>query len=395
MTARAAAAVTLIFAIGAARAHAQTPNSAGAPDAGSNSSGPGAAGSSNTAPTPPPPTPPAGAAPEGRANRRPDTVDITLVGGAAAYDGLRARVGDRMPFGVSLLWSRLDRFNPLAELLRGVPGTRTTTFRCWVDLSDLGHATLYFADQRGERFLVRELPLSGRFDEVDQQSVAQVMELSISALIENDEIGFSRAQARELLARAKPPIVQSAASGAAPPAPVRRWNLTTGLFYAIEDVGSGVPLAHGPGLIGTLAREHAGVWLAGQYQVPAEARQPEIGLRLQTISARAGVGAHWGRYRARLGAGANWTHVTPLAGAAAANPMLAAPHWSMSWVASAAVAARLPLEGAFGDLLALSLVLFADAMPSTTEFRFQDATGTHVAFAPRRLRPGLALELAY
>ncbi len=56
---------------------------------------------------------------------------------------------------------------------------------------------------------------------------------------------------------------------------------------------------------------------------------------------------------------------------------------------------RLPLERAFGPLLALSVALFLDVAPSTTEYRFADASGNHVAFAPRRLRPGLALELAY
>jgi hypothetical protein len=55
----------------------------------------------------------------------------------------------------------------------------------------------------------------------------------------------------------------------------------------------------------------------------------------------------------------------------------------------------LPFERAFGPLLALSVALFIDAAPSTTEYRFADATGNHVAFAPRRLRPGLALQLAY
>ena len=151
-------------------------------------------------------TPPAVPATDSRASRRPEAVDITLVGSADAYAGLRARVGDRLPLGVPLLWNRIDRFNPLTELLRGPPPPNpTSTLRCWIDLADLNRATLYFADQRGERFLVRELPLSGRFDEVDQQSVAQVMELSVSALIENAEIGFSRAQAREILERAQQP----------------------------------------------------------------------------------------------------------------------------------------------------------------------------------------------
>ena len=246
------------------------------------------------------------------------------MGSADAYAGLRARVGDRLPLGVPLLWNRIDRFNPLTELLRGPPPPNpTSTLRCWIDLADLNRATLYFADQRGERFLVRELPLSGRFDEVDQQSVAQVMELSVSALIENAEIGFSRAQAREILERAQqpPPVVVAAA----PPAEAPRWHLAAGLFYAFEDLGDALPLAQGPGMILTLgpiegatggdaaAGEGAsrpapgvGAWLAGGYQIPIQARQPDVGLRLESLGARVGVDARWWRLQLRLGVGAEF-----------------------------------------------------------------------------------------
>src|SRR5581483_2268395 len=103
----------------------------------------------------------------------------------------------------------------------------------------------------------------------------------------------------------------------------------------------------------------------------------------------------WWRLHLRVGAGANFTHVTPMSGTATANAVLAKQHWSTTFVATGAVALRLPLERAFGPLLALSIVTFLDAAPSTTEYSFADATGNHVAFAPRRLRPGLALELAY
>ncbi len=313
-----------------------------------------------------------------------------------------------------LLWNRIDRFNPLTELLRGPPAPHpTTTLRCWIDLADLRHATLYFADQRGERFLVRELPLSGRFDEVDQQSVAQVMELSVSALIENAEIGFSRAQAREILERAQTPAPVVVA--AAPPVEAARWQLAAGVFYALEDLGDALPLAQGPGLILTLERIEAapasggaangagarrsdpgiGAWLAAGYQIPIQARQPDVGVRLESLGVRAGIDARWWRLQLRLGAGANFTHVIPQPGSATATTMLASTHWASSFVATGALALRLPFERAFGPLLALSVALFLDVAPSTTEYSFADATGNHVAFMPRRVRPGLAVELAY
>lgn len=404
MIARAIAAAALLATIGASPARAQGTTGGGDLDPATGAVRPDGGAPAPTAPAPI----------DGRASRRPEAVDITLVGSADAYAGLRARVGDRLPLGVPLLWNRIDRFNPLTELLRGPPAPQPTssTLRCWIDLADLRRATLYFADQRGERFLVRELPLSGRFDEVDQQSVAQVMELSVSALIENAEIGFSRAQAREIFERAQPPAPVAVA--AAPPAEAPRWHLAAGIFYALEALGDALPFAHGPGVILTLGRgagapgsgaaagEGAtrvapgiGAWLAGGYQIPIQARQPDVGLRLESLGVRVGADARWWRLQLRLGAGANFTHVMPQPGSDTPTTILASPHWSTGFVATGALVFRLPFERAFGPLLALSVALFIDAAPSTTEYRFADATGNHVAFAPRRLRPGLALQLAY
>lgn len=394
MIARAIAAAALLATLAGAEARAQSAS----PDGGA-----AVPGNEGAAPAATPP-PAATTAPDHRVNRRPEAVDITVVGSGVAFAGLRARVGDRLPLGVPLLWNRIDRFNPLTELLRGAPPPHpTSTLRCWIDLADLRHATLYFADQRGERFLVRELPLSGRFDEVDQQSVAQVMELSVSALIENAEIGFSRAQAREILARARPPEPVVAAT---PTAESPRWPLAAGVFYALEGLGAALPLAQGPGLLlalghlddapaGTPVEPSAGGWLTVQYRIPIEARHPNVGVRLTALAARVGVEGRWWRLHARVGAGADFTYVTPLPGAAGTGTALAAPHWSTSFVATGALAMRLPLERAFGPLLAISLALFLDMAPSTTEYGFSDATGSHVAFAARRLRPGLALEVAY
>jgi hypothetical protein len=138
-----------------------------------------------------------------------------------------------------------------------------------------------------------------------------------------------------------------------------------------------------------------GAWLAGGYQIPIQARQPDVGLRLESLGTRVGVDGRWWRLQLRLGVGANFTHVMPQPGSGSPTTVLASPHWSTSFVATAALVFRLPLERAFGPLLALSIALFVDAAPSTTEYRFADATGNHVAFAPSRLRPGLALQLAY
>src|SRR5581483_5009212 len=139
--------------------------------------------------------------------------------------------------------------------------------------------------------------------------------------------------------RAQPPapVVATAAPRAAESA---GWQLAAGAFYAMESLGAALPLAHGPGLILALGRRdelaadgadagarHAeprvGAWLAGGYQLPIEARQPDVGARLESLGTRIGVDARWWRLHLRVGAGANFTHVTPMSGTATANAVLA------------------------------------------------------------------------
>ena len=342
------------------------------------------------------------------ASGRPGLVEMTVVGPVADYERLIAPIGARTPSGVPLLWNRIDRFNPLAELLRADPPLSWVALRCWIDLSDLRRVRLYFASRGGERFLVRELALSGRLDEVDQQSLAQVLEISIAALIENQDSGLTRAEAREVLARSQPepeppPLVQ--------PALARRWRLAAAASYGIAAVAASMPMGQGPGVtLSLLARRaavtpapdaafaaRAGFWIAGHYRIPVTARAPEIGVRLETLAARAGVAGGWGRVSARLGAGLDWVHVTPLAGSTGAATQLAAPHWSATWVLSGAVAARLPIDRVAAALsgVALSLVLSIETLPVPTEYAVADGSGARVPFALRRTRPGLALELGF
>ena len=191
--------------------------------------------------TPPPTAPRLGHA---------DLVEITVVGPVPDYQRLIAPIGARTPSGVPLLWNRIDRFNPLAELLRAEPPPpASVALRCWIDLSDLRRVTLYFASRGGERFLVRELALSGRLDEVDQQSLAQVVEISIAALLENQDTGLTRAEAREILARAQPATSPPAASVKA-----RGWRPGVALSYGIAAVAASLPAGQGPGVTLSLLR---------------------------------------------------------------------------------------------------------------------------------------------
>jgi hypothetical protein len=192
---------------------------------------------------------------------------------------------------------------------------------------------------------------------------------------------------------------------------VRRWWGGAAAFYGIAGVAASLPIAQGPGAILSLLTARTatatgsetafaprvGFWIAGQYRIPVSALTPEIGVRLETLAARAGVAGGWGRVSARLGGGIDWVHVTPLPGGSGAATTLTPPHWSPSWVLGAALAARLPIDRAAAALarLALSLVVSVETLPVPTEYAVQDLNGARVPFALRRTRPGLALELGF
>ena len=397
MIARLLAGATLILTTSGNQAAAQDADAPGPPGQGTAASngGPGSTTAVPSAPRAPP-------ARDGARAGESEAVELIVVGAETPYQSLRHRIGSYAPRGAPLSWNRIDRFNPLAELLRGDVRPNPRSLRCWVDLSDLRRATLYFAAPGGERFLVRDVALSGRLDEIDQQSLAQVLELSIAALLEDADVGMSRAQAREMLTRAPPVPAEPA-----PPQAARRWDLVPGAFYAAQLIAASLPVAQGPGLDlavrrardeGATAGGRFGPWIAGQYQLSSTARQQDIGVRLQTVAARAGVEATWWHLRARAGAGADWIRVTPLPGTANASAVPVAPHWSRTLVVSGAIAARIPmgLELSGARRPAFTVALFVDAAPQTIRYQVQDTPGTvRVAFAPRRLRPGMALGLTF
>jgi hypothetical protein len=330
-----------------------------------------------------------------------EAVEVTVVGKGADLDRLRALGGARTPAGVPLRWSRVDRFDPLTELLFPGAASERAPLRCWIDMTEARRVVLYFAARGGQRYLVRGVELSGRFDEIDRQSLAQVLELSISALLEGDAVGISRSEARVLLSRTAAPVAETAAPTVAVTAPPEapRLDLSAAVFYAAEELGSRLPIVHGPGLdlalrraLDTDGRRRAlGLWLTGQYQMPASATTGDVGVRLQTAAVRAGGELERAHLRARIGAGVDWVRVAPLAGGAGAAVALAPAHWSTSAVVTGALAWLITV----GRRFELAATLSADLLPTSVHYDLQTATGPTPAFTPWRLRPALALALGF
>ncbi len=351
-------------------------------------------------------------------------IEIAVAGTEADLARVRALVRPRRGSG-AIRWRRLESFRA-PQILDAAPDPdpRAGATRCWVDLGNPRRAHLYFVGRSGARFLIRDVDLSGKFDELDLTSLAEVIDLSLAAVLENDRAGISRDEAERLLApkpeAPAPAIVPPAAVLAATPAvePSPRWSrgARAGVFYAAETFAAALPLVSGPGVVvtapvtaGAGGGWHLGAWASGQYQIPADASGELASVRLATIATRAGLSLLWplGARRssrfaidrrssrfaleARAGAGADTIHLTPQAGTRDGSAALTPARWSTSLALTGAAG----VAAAFGDSdrVRLGARLYADLLPIATHYDVAVDGQPTTVVAPDRIRPGLMLDL--
>jgi hypothetical protein len=335
-----------------------------------------------------------------------EATEIAVVGSPANLDWVRALMRSGGSGALPVRWSLMERFDP-RDVLRSTAGVGGA-IRCWIDLTDARRARIYFAARSRERFLIRDLDLSGAFDELDRATLAEVLDLSLLALAEDERAGLSRAETETLLARrtaatdALAAIPKSVPAGSAigaigsPPAPLSS-GPRVGVFYAGQGFSTELPIVQGPGLVLSWAlrapersRRQVAAWLSLQYQVPADDREGLVGLRLQTVTPRAGVQLRLPPgIDARLGIGAALSHLTPLAGTAGGAATLTTPRWSSSLLLTAALGAMVPLT----RRMEVEALVFADYVPMAVDYDLTVAGQTTPVVSSFRLRPGVALEL--
>jgi hypothetical protein len=350
---------------------------------------------------------------------------ITVVGGPADFRWARSLVVGGGSPAAGARWARAERFDP-HELL-AAPVERTALVTCWLDLSDAKRARLYFAAPSGDRFLLREVGLTGRFEEIDRASLAEVLDLSLAALLENERAGLSRTETEELLDKQQPAAAAPATSPAQPapplpPAPVpalptmrvatvphepSRLLLGIAACFAEQVLSGDLPLAHRLGIELLGGRYHGDFWwavaAAGEYQLSVGARNEDIGMDLRTVAVQAGLegGRAWARpgpdtrfgWRSlfvRVGPGMNFDQIGPRVGTLGVPVSLAATHWSSSFVVRAAVGTG----WALGGRVTLDVRLFADFLPTAVHYDVRRDGEVAAAFSPWRVRPGLTLALA-
>ena len=332
-------------------------------------------------------------------------VEIVLTGPASNLGAIRAALASQALSAFTLRFRVAPAFD--AAALFAVRASSGVALSCWIDVSDPRRAALYFTDPVADRFLVRSIELSGGFDELDRESVAQVVELSLRSLRGGARASLDREQARALVLRqaARPsgvPVGRAAPSAGAPghAAPAPRRALELGAFYGVTAHSAEVGWTHGPGvrvaLGGSSGRQRLALDARVQYQFERRYEEPRIGLDLSTIALRADAswlyaltpGAAPLELGARLGAGLDHVEAAPRPGSAAAPSFVpAGASASNALVLVAGAVAKLPLSRD----VRLFTELFVELDPARVRYDLALEDGAETVLARYRLRPGVLL----
>lgn len=336
----------------------------------------------------------------------PDRVLLTVVGTARDLDRVRSAFALDASQEVTLEWLLRPRWDARELLSHALP--ESAVVACWVDLSEPGRAKLYFVHRARARFLFREVPLEGGLNELGRETLAQVLEMSVRALQEDEYAGMSREDAARALGDpATPQGTAGPPAGASQPA--RRPGLRTAEtpsapslllapFYALRTYSSEAAFVHGPGLalgwVGSSAHWRTRVWATAQYELPRTVSKRWVGLEWSTVALRGvfvlnrqlGDTVELG---ARAGIGVNVVRIAPTHGTGDGAVLLA----------SSRSAAELVLELGLESCAALSARvascarLFTDVHPERLYYGLETSHGVERVFAPWSVRPGVAVSL--
>jgi hypothetical protein len=332
------------------------------------------------------------------APRQAPAVELFVAGQSQALEALRQALGPRPFRDAQATWFLLPRLR--SEDVLSAP-TGDVVARCFVDLSEPERAELYFTDRSAQRFVVRELNLSRGLDELGKETLAQIVQSSFEALLEEDSTSITREQVRSMLdsrtnfetkRESSPPAETATATTQ------RRLELTWAVFYGGEVFSRSVALATGPGTALELTLPGRSVrpvlWLDGQFVFPQTYQDQDIGVRLETIAWRAGAGLSIPLLGAlnlvpRIGAGADIVRLIPVQGTAQAAQLTTARTLNL-----AVMQASTDLFYVLGEHTAVLLSAFIEADPSRRHEDLGTPTGRVEVLAPYRIRPGGLLAFA-
>ena len=253
---------------------------------------------------------------------RSNTLLLSVAAPAAETEGLEAVARELLArLDMRIEVRRVPRID-LAELRRALePGERYFA-RVWITLSSSGRARLYLEHGASDRMLVREVAGDPSNPELLREELGHILQTAVDGLKAGEAVGTPRSDAlkdvpaEDIVDAAREPAAPKSAAGPerAPEAPTQ--PLRFGMRYELSWLGDGARFEDGPGAVFAVALP-VGCELSAYYRRPLKVEETPVGVRLQTLSARALVTIQaWRGERAgiRLGAGvgADFVHVSPL-----------------------------------------------------------------------------------
>lgn len=294
----------------------------------------------------------------------------------------------------------------VAELRRPLAVGERYFARVWITLPASGRARLYLEHGASDRVLVREVAGDPNNPELAREELGHILQTAVEGLKAGEEVGTPRDEAlkdvraedagdpaRELAAteardraeRPPPAPSEPANTGPSPGQPLR-----FGPRYEFSFLGDGSRFEDGPGAVFALALP-IGFELGAYYRRPLTVEGSPVGVRLQTLAARALVtlGA-WRSERARLrlgaGGGVDFVRVSSL-GEARPDVEQAPGAWrTLALARLQASYARRAL-----GFMELELTAGVDLDANGTRYVFQRASAEATVLDPWPVRPFVSL----
>lgn len=304
--------------------------------------------------------------------------------------------------GLELDWSTRSAVHP-KDVLRVEARDAALLARIWLDVRSSDRAVLYIADTTHDRFLLRVVPLEAGYDEVARESLGNIVESAIDALLAGAEFGVSRealeAQVEQELAATEPapsPERPAESPRETPSSPLIEpranespWLPSGFVGYRVEFAKRTELLRHGPELgvivwqrVNTLG---AFVGVSGGYRMPSVWTGEGVELELQGAGGRLAFGLGSRRqassWRVGVVAGLEATRVETRV----SDSTLSArdPDWQRAPVVGAFASGELRVYRSWGLLLGAG----AEYDPMGHHFDVLRGGRTAPVFEPWLLRP--------
>lgn len=290
----------------------------------------------------------------------------------------------------------------LTELRRAqAPGERYFA-RVWIALPPSGRARLYLEHGASDRVLVREVAGDAKNPELAREELGHILQTAVDGLKAGEEVGTPRDEALkdvpvEDTEVTRKPVAPAPADEASMPAPPsespnadQSHPLRFGPRYEFSWLGDGAHFEDGPGAVFALALP-VGFELCAYYRRPLNVDDTPVGVRLQTLSARALVTLQvWRGRRTGLrlgaGAGADFVRVSPH-GEAGQDVEISGTAWRKLALG------RLQASYAWRafSFMELELTAGADLDVNGTRYVFERSSGETSVLDPSPLRPFVSL----